>query len=35
MIRMIKNPFAASAADNTKTENPENRCLDIQGGGTG
>ena len=35
MIRMIKNLSAASAASNNKTENPENHCLDIQGGGTG
>ena len=31
MIKMIKNPFAASAAHKTETENPDNRCLDIQG----
>ena len=35
MIRMIKNSFAASAAYNTKTEKPDNHCLDIQSGGTG
>jgi len=35
MIRMINNSFAATAASNTKTEDPENHCLDIQGGGTG
>ena len=35
MIRMIRNSFAASAAGNTETEDPENCCLDIQGSGTG
>ena len=35
MIKTIKNQFATFAAHNTKTENPDNRCLDIQGGGTG
>jgi len=35
MIRMIKNLSAASAASNNKTEDPENLCPYIQGGGTG
>ena len=35
LIKTINNQFAAFAAQNTKTENPENLCLDIQGSGTG
>jgi len=35
MIRMIKNPFAASAAKSIETESPEQRHCLIEGGGTG
>ena len=35
MIKTIRNSFAAFAAENTETENPDNRCLDVQGSGTG
>jgi len=35
MIRKIKTQLAASAAPNTRIEDPENCCPDIQGGGTG
>jgi hypothetical protein len=35
MIKTINNLFAATAAHKTETENPDNYCLDIQGGGTG
>jgi len=35
MIKTINNQFADSAASNNKTEDPENLCPYIQGGGTG
>jgi hypothetical protein len=35
MIRKIKTQFAVSAARNNETEDPENCCPYIQGGGTG
>jgi hypothetical protein len=35
MIRMIKNPFAVSAARNTQTESLEFRRPTIEGSGTG
>ena len=35
MIKTINNQFADFAAQHTKTENTDNRCLDIQGSGTG
>jgi hypothetical protein len=35
MINNYRNLFAASAGRNTETENPDNRCLEVQGSGTG
>ena len=35
MIKMIRNPFAASAAHHTETKNPVNRRREIESGGTG
>ena len=35
MINNYRNSFAAFAASNTETEDPENLCPYIQGGGTG
>jgi len=35
MIRKINTQPAVSAANNSKTENPETRRPEIQGGGTG
>jgi hypothetical protein len=35
MIRMNKEPFAATVAHHTETVNPDNCCPEIQGSGTG
>jgi hypothetical protein len=35
MIRMNKEPFAATVAHHTETENPDGRYLEVQGSGTG